>query len=103
MVATLIDGMGLTERKDALPHTLSGGEKQRVAIARALIHNPTLILADEPTGSLDTETGGRVLELLLERVEEFGKTLIVITHDEKVAARMDRVLEIKDRGVYERL
>jgi putative ABC transport system ATP-binding protein len=102
LTKVLIDGMGLSDRKDVLPYTLSGGEKQRVAIARALIHNPTLILADEPTGSLDTETGRRVLELLLERVAGSGKTLIVITHDEMVASRMDRVLEIRDRGVYER-
>jgi putative ABC transport system ATP-binding protein len=101
-VATLLDGMRLQERKDALPYTLSGGEKQRVAIARALVHKPMLVLADEPTGSLDRVTGERVLELLLTQVREHETTLVVITHDETVAARMDRVLEIRDRAVYER-
>ena len=81
----------------ALPRTLSGGEKQRVAIARALAHDPGIILADEPTGSLDSETGEKVLSLLLQATTERGKTLIVITHDERVTEKMDRVLRI-ERG-----
>lgn len=101
-VAKLIQGMRLTERENALPYTLSGGEKQLVAIARALIHKPMLVLADEPTGSLDRVTGERVLELLLTQVREHKTTLIIITHDEAIASRMDRVLEIRDRAVYER-
>jgi putative ABC transport system ATP-binding protein len=98
----LIGRVGLRHRADALPYTLSGGEKQRVAIARALAHRPTLVLADEPTGSLDRDTGERVLDLLLERVRTEKTTLIVITHDESVAARMDRVLTIADKTVHER-
>lgn len=101
-VHTLTERVGLTARQDALPYTLSGGEKQRVAIARALIHQPSLILADEPTGSLDRTTGGRILSLLLEQVEEAGSTLIVITHDEAIAAHMDRVFELRDRTLHER-
>jgi len=101
-VQALISEMGLESRSQALPFTLSGGEKQRVAIARALANQPNLILADEPTGSLDRETGEKVLSLLLDAVDVYGKTLIIITHDTSVAARMDRVLEIRDRAVHER-
>lgn len=101
-VAKILEEVGLTHRKDALPATLSGGEKQRVAIARALVHEPPIILADEPTGSLDRETGEKVLTLLLEAVSKRQTTLLLITHDESVAARMQRVFEIKDRTLYER-
>jgi len=103
VVSTLLSRLGLGERMETLPSTLSGGEKQRVAIARALVHKPAIILADEPTGSLDRATGERVLTMLLESVKESGTTLIIITHDETIAARMDRVFEIKDQTVHERL
>lgn len=102
-IDTLIQRVGLTARTEALPHTLSGGEKQRVAIARALVNRPTLILADEPTGSLDRATGGAVLDLLLEQVASEGSTLIIITHDEEVAKRVDRVYELRDRVLHERV
>jgi putative ABC transport system ATP-binding protein len=102
-VDTLLTQIGLGERKVALPYTLSGGEKQRVAIARALVHKPAIILADEPTGSLDRATGERVLNMLLGAVKERGTTLVIITHDESIALRMDRVFEIKNRTVHERL
>jgi putative ABC transport system ATP-binding protein len=102
VVSRMLTEVDLTLRADALPHTLSGGEKQRVAIARALIHKPVLLLADEPTGSLDRATGERVLKLLLDAVTERHTTLVVITHDESIANRMDRVFEIKDRTLYER-
>ena len=101
-VQTLISEVGLEKRSDALPFTLSGGEKQRVAIARALANQPNLILADEPTGSLDRETGEKVLSLLLDAVDVHGKTLVIITHDTSVAAKMDRVFEIRDKAVHER-
>ncbi len=101
-IKTLLGEVGLTERMNALPATLSGGERQRVAIARALSNNPKLILADEPTGSLDRATGERVLELLLRSVSERKTTLVVITHDDNVAEHMDRVFEIKDGTLYER-
>ncbi len=101
-VRELIDHVDLHERAHTLPYTLSGGEKQRVAIARALVHAPTLILADEPTGSLDRITGKKVLDLLLTQVEKTHGTLVVITHDEAVAERMDRIFELRDRTLYER-
>jgi len=98
----LISRLGLGERKNALPQTLSGGEKQRVAIGRALMNKPAIILADEPTGSLDRTTGERVLNLLLESVSDQEATLIIITHDESIANRMDRVFELKDNTLHER-
>jgi len=100
---TLIDQVGLTARKQALPRTLSGGEKQRVAIARALANNPDLILADEPTGSLDRETGKKVISLLLETVVKSKRTLVIITHDESLSDQMDRVFELKNKTLHERL
>lgn len=102
-VDSLIESVGLTHREAALPHTLSGGEKQRVAIARALVHKPALLLADEPTGSLDRATGEKVLDLLLTAVADRGTTLVIITHDESIASRMDRVFEIRDQSLHERL
>jgi len=102
-LSELIERLGLSPRKNAMPQTLSGGEKQRVAIGRALMNNPALILADEPTGSLDRETGERVLSLLIETVAEPDTTLIIITHDESVASRMDRVFELKNKMLHERV
>jgi putative ABC transport system ATP-binding protein len=100
-VGTLIERTGLRDRANAYPATLSGGEKQRVAIARALAHNPTLILADEPTGSLDQVTGEIILTLLLDEVTREKKTFIVITHDEAIANKMDRVFRIENKKLYE--
>lgn len=102
-VEELVQRLGLTARATAMPATLSGGEKQRVAIARALIHKPALILADEPTGSLDRVTGGKVLSLLLEATAGRDTALIIITHDETVAAQMDRVFELYDKSLHERV
>lgn len=102
LVSSLIEEVGLSHRRESLPATLSGGEKQRVAIARAISNDPDIILADEPTGSLDRDTGEKVLSLLLNTIELKSKTLIIITHDESIAKRMDRVFEIKDRSVHER-
>lgn len=101
-VNDLITNIGLGGRSEAMTQTLSGGEKQRVAIARALIRKPALILADEPTGSLDRATGERVLTMLLDAVQNSNTTLVIITHDESIASRMDRVFEIKDKGLHER-
>ena len=100
--AELTETTGLTERLDAFPRTLSGGEKQRVAIARALANQPKLLLADEPTGSLDRATGERVLALLLEATTKHDTAVIIITHDEGIASRMDRVYQIKDGCLYEK-
>ncbi|KGE03864.1 ABC transporter ATP-binding protein [Pseudohaliea rubra] len=94
-VAHWLEAVGLARRGDSFPDRLSGGEQQRVAIARALIHEPDLVLADEPTGSLDPETGERVLALLLERARQGRGALLLVTHSEAVAARADRVLRLE--------
>lgn len=90
----LLEQVGLGDRLKTYPDKLSGGEQQRVAIARALVHNPLLLLADEPTGNLDTETGETVLSLLLEMSRNAGKTLLMATHASEIARRADRVLHI---------
>lgn len=100
--ATLLERVGLTHRAHSMPHLMSGGEKQRVAIARALIRSPRLILADEPTGSLDAVTGETVLDLLFAASTDEGATLIVVTHDHAVARRADRILTIADGRLEER-
>ena len=95
-VAKLIEKLGLTGREYNLPSGLSGGQQQRAAIGRALIKSPSLILADEPTGNLDSRTGKEVMELLVSACRDENKTLIVITHDEKITASADRILRIED-------
>jgi putative ABC transport system ATP-binding protein len=93
----LLEAVGLRARADTFPDRLSGGEQQRVAIARALIHEPGLLLADEPTGNLDEDTGQVVVELLEGLVRASGTTLVVVTHSRELAGRMDRVLRV-DHG-----
>ena len=88
--------VGLAERVQHLPSELSGGEQQRVAIARALINDPRIIFADEPTGNLDSATGGAIVDLLLNLVREEKKTLVVVTHDAQLATRGDRRLDMRD-------
>lgn len=92
----LLDRVGLANRADSFPDKLSGGEQQRVAIARALAHEPPIVLADEPTGNLDEETGQRILALLLELTREAGKTLIMATHSPDIVPFADRVARIHD-------
>jgi putative ABC transport system ATP-binding protein len=92
----LLVEVGLGERLRSYPTTLSGGERQRVAIARALANEPRLLLADEPTGALDSETGAQILELLRRVRDERGTTILMVTNDDAVAAQADRVLHIRD-------
>jgi putative ABC transport system ATP-binding protein len=92
----LLNQVGLGERLNTYPDRLSGGEQQRVAIARSLVHNPLMLLADEPTGNLDTEIGETVLSLLLKMVRGTGKMLLMATHAPEIANRADRVLHIID-------
>jgi predicted ABC-type transport system involved in lysophospholipase L1 biosynthesis ATPase subunit len=92
----LLGEVGLSDRIDAYPPTLSGGERQRVAIARALANEPQLLLADEPTGALDSETGQQILDLLRGVREEHGTTILLVTNDYAVAAQADRTLRLRD-------
>jgi len=92
----LLERVGLRDRFDHLPAELSGGEQQRVAIARALVNDPSILFADEPTGNLDSKTGETIIALLLELAKSEGRTLAVVTHDERLAARGDRLVRIVD-------
>ena len=97
-VAQMLQLVGLTDRADHYPSELSGGQQQRVAIARALVTDPVLIVADEPTGDLDRHTGEEVLSLLDQLVHELGKTIVMVTHDPKAAARAGRMVHL-EKGV----
>jgi putative ABC transport system ATP-binding protein len=91
-----IEAVGLLDKKDNKPNKLSGGQRQRVAIARALVNNPSIILADEPTGALDSKTGQMILDILMNMHEKYNVTLIIVTHDIDVAKLAERTIIIKD-------
>lgn len=95
----LLELLGLQERKTHLPNQLSGGQQQRVAIGRALMNAPAVMLADEPTGSLDSRNGHEIVKLLKESNKKYGQTLILVTHDENIALQADRIIGISDGRV----
>ena len=97
---TMLEKVGLGDRGDHYPAQLSGGEQQRVAMARALIHEPELIVADEPTGNLDEKTGDFIMQLLFDLNRDTGATLLLVTHDPKLAARCDRTLRLEDGRLH---
>ena len=99
----LLQKVGLKDRRSHRPSELSGGQQQRVAIARALVSRPTVVFADEPTGNLDSKTGGEILELLRSSVQDYGQTLVMVTHDARAAATADRILFLADGEIVKEL
>jgi putative ABC transport system ATP-binding protein len=97
----LLTAVGLADREHSLPSRMSGGEQQRVAIARALINTPSLLLADEPTGNLDSQNAGEILALLARLRQESGMTIVLATHDPQIAARCDRLIRLRDGAVVD--
>ena len=95
----LVDQLGLADRLNHLPNQLSGGQQQRVSIGRALIYSPAIVLADEPTGNLDSEASQEIIKLLEESNQKYNQTIVIITHDERIAMRAKRVLTMKDGQV----
>jgi putative ABC transport system ATP-binding protein len=101
--ADLMRRVGLEDRKDHRPAELSGGQQQRVAIARSLVSRPTVVFADEPTGNLDSRTGGEILDLLRSSTSDLGQTMVMVTHDAQAASIADRVLFLADGRIVREL
>jgi putative ABC transport system ATP-binding protein len=99
----LLKDVGLSDRRDHRPSELSGGQQQRVAIARALVSRPTVLFADEPTGNLDSKTGGEILELMRDSVQSYGQTTVMVTHDAHAATIADRILFLADGQIVKEL
>jgi putative ABC transport system ATP-binding protein len=99
----LLGKMGLADRRRHRPSELSGGQQQRVAIARSLVTRPTILFADEPTGNLDSKTGGDILELMRESTDAYGQTTVMVTHEARAAAIADRILFIADGQIARQL
>ncbi|MCL1996048.1 MAG: ABC transporter ATP-binding protein [Defluviitaleaceae bacterium] len=95
-LTSILDAIGLANRAEHLPNELSGGQQQRVSVGRALINDPALILADEPTGNLDSKSGREIIDLLKLANKQYNQTLLIITHDEKIALQADRIITISD-------
>ena len=102
-VMELLEFMGLTERANHKPNELSGGEKQRVAVARALINRPAVVMADEPSGSLDTQNKAELHRLFFDLRDRFGQTFVIVTHDEELASMTDRTIHIQDGRIIDPL
>ena len=102
-VARLLGLVGLTERRRHKPDQLSGGEQQRVAIARALVTEPAIVLADEPTGNLDSKSGAEILKLLRQLCDELGQTIVMVTHDPRAASHADRIVFLKDGQIIDQM
>ena len=103
MAAEALDRVGLGDRLDSLPNQMSGGQRQRVAISRALVGNPAILLADEPTGNLDSKTGGEILQFMQEAVRDLDQTIVMVTHDPSAAAHADRVVFLADGRIVQEL
>jgi putative ABC transport system ATP-binding protein len=99
----LLGKMGLDKRRDHRPAELSGGEQQRVAIARSLVSRPTILFADEPTGNLDSKTGGEILDLIRDSVDSYGQTTVMVTHEPRAASTADRILFLSDGLIVQEL
>ncbi|HUJ91294.1 MAG TPA: ATP-binding cassette domain-containing protein, partial [Gaiellaceae bacterium] len=99
----LMEKTGLNERRSHRPSELSGGQQQRVAIARALVTKPTILFADEPTGNLDSKTGGEILELLRDSADSYGQTIVMVTHEPRAASIADRILFLADGQIVQEL
>lgn len=97
----LVDLLGLKEKMHVFPNQLSGGQKQRVAVGRALIHKPRILLADEPTGNLDSVTTQEILSLMLQCAKELNQTMVIVTHDKEVANHCERIIKIEDGNILE--